>query len=232
MVDDNVAQLFGRSVRGKKEFPEHAINLRCAVAIARHAKNSLAEFTYAWGVASDAGIFGAEMLYMNIHPIQQVLPRTVLLRQYERVLSRAVADMWVPIWIYVASTIISWVYSPLSQDSLGPRKAASINHTLDRFGGILAKRLVGPVVYNNAVAYLRIRNIEALSSQLLHPLDDTRLHPDVYTRNNWATKIAIDALEMDNGDNSSNADREDRAISAIRDISCRILTMKLFCMSW
>ena len=86
-------------------------------------------------------------------------------------------------------------------------------------------------MYNNAVAYLRIRNIEALSSQLLHPLDDTRLHPDVYTRNNWATKIAIDALEMDNGDHSSNADREDRAISAIRDISCRILTMKLFCMS-
>ena len=82
------------------------------------------------------------------------------------------------------------------------------------------------------MAYLRIHNIEALSSQLLHPpLDDTRLRPDVYTRNNWATKIAIDALEMDNGDNSSNADWEDQAISAIRDISFRIHTMKLLCMS-
>jgi len=223
MVDDNVAQLFGRSVRGKKEFPEHAINLKCAVAIARHAKNPLAEITYAWGVASDAGIFGAEMLYMNIHPIQQLLPKTMLLRQYERVLSRAVADVGADLNLCCKYDHLLGLLTFVP--GLGPRKAASIKHTLDRFGGViaarrdvLAKRLVGPVVYNNAVAYLRIRDIEALSNQLLHPLDDTRLHPDVYTRNNWATKIAIDALEMDNGDNSSNADREDRAISAIRDI--------------
>jgi len=39
MVDDNVAQLFGGSVRGKKEFPDIAVNLKCAISIARHAKD-------------------------------------------------------------------------------------------------------------------------------------------------------------------------------------------------
>jgi len=31
MVDDNIAQLFGRSVRGKKEFPDAAVNQKCAI---------------------------------------------------------------------------------------------------------------------------------------------------------------------------------------------------------
>jgi transcription elongation factor SPT6 len=198
MVDDNVAQLFGRSVRGKKEFPDSPINLKCAISIARHAKDPLAELTYTWGVASDAGVFGTEMLYLNIHPLQQYLPKSMLLREHG-------------LLTFVAG--------------LGPRKAASLKHSMDRLGGVIAsrkdvlvKRMAGPIVYNNAIAFLRIRDIDALSNQFLHPLDDTRLHPDVYIRNSWATKIAIDALEMDNGDNISNADRDDRAIKGIRDI--------------
>jgi len=31
MVDDNIAQLFGRSVKGKKEFPDAAVNQKCAI---------------------------------------------------------------------------------------------------------------------------------------------------------------------------------------------------------
>ena len=235
MVDDNIAQLFGRSVRGKKEFPDGAINLKCAISIARHAKDPLAELAYAWGVASDAGVFGAEMLYMNIHPLQQLLPKPLLLREYERVLCRAVSEVGVDI---NSSCKYDHLHGLLTfVPGLGSRKAASLKHSLDRIGGIiasrrdlLAKRLVGPVVYNNAVAFLRIRDIDALRNQLLNPLDDTRLHPDVYVTNTWATKIAIDALEMDNGDVVSNADKEDKAISAIRDImqDSRIEIKRLF----
>ena len=57
----------------------------------------LAELTYAWNVASDAGAFGTEMLYRNIHPMQRLLPKTLLLRQYERVLCDVVADVGVDI---------------------------------------------------------------------------------------------------------------------------------------
>lgn len=223
MVDDNIAQLFGRSVRGKKEFPDSAVNLKCAISIARHAQNPLAELTYAWGVASDAGIFGTEMLYINIHHLQQVLPKTVLLREYERVLSRAVAEVGVDINLACKYDHLNGMLSFVP--GLGPRKAASLKHSMDRIGGvvasrkeILAKRMVGPIVYNNSVPFLRIRGIDSLRNQFLHPLDDTRLHPDVYVRNNWATKIAIDALEIDNVENTSNVDKDDKAVLAIRDI--------------
>lgn len=223
MVDDNVAQLFGRSVRGRKEFPDTAINMKCAISIARHAQNPLGELTYAWGVASDAGVLGTEMLYINIHHLQQLLPKSLLLREYERILARAVAEVGVDINLACKYDHLNGMLSFVP--GLGPRKAANLKHSMDRFGGIvasrkdvLAKRMVGPVVYNNAVAFLRIRGIDALSNQFLHPLDDTRLHPDVYVRNTWATKIAIDALEIDNMENTSNAEKEDKAILAIRDI--------------
>ena len=223
LVDDSVAQLFGRSVRGRKEFPDMDVNLKCAIATARHAKDPLAELTYAWNVASDIGQFGTEMLYLNIHPVQRLLPQALLLRQYERVLCGAVADVGVDINTSCAHDHLLGLLSFVP--GLGPRKAASLKQNVIRIGGIvssrrelLAKRLMGPVVYNNAVAFLRIRDIEQLSEQFLHPLDDTRLHPDVYHRNSWAVKIAIDALERLEDDGEKGADKEAIAIKALHDV--------------
>ena len=95
---------------------------------------------------------------------------------------------------------------------------------IDRISGVVVmrrdlpgKHLIGPVVNNNAIGFLRIRDIDSLSNQLLHPLDDTCLHPHVYHRNNWATKISIDALEMDN-DEATNSGKDGKAITAIRNI--------------
>ncbi len=222
MVDDNIAQLFGRSVRGKKEFPDSAINLKCAISIARYAKDPLGEVSYTWSVASDTGVFGTEMLFLNVHPLQRFLPKTLLLREYERVICRAVAEVGVDINLACKYDHLHGLLAFVP--GLGPRKAASLKHGLDRIGGVIAtrkdllgKRLVGPFVYNNAVAFLRIRDIDALSHQILHPLDDTRLHPQVYHINNWATKIAIDALEMDN-DEEAGSGNDEKAIMAIRDI--------------
>jgi len=222
LVDDNVSQLFGRSVRGKKEFPDMAVNLKVATSIARHAKDPVAELAYAWSVASDAGVFGTEMLYMNIHPLQQILPKTLLLRQFERVLCNAIAQVGVD---FNAACNQDHLHGLLTfVPGLGPRKASSIKQALVRIGGVidsrkalLAKRLLGPNVYNNAVAFLRIRPSEELSKDL-QPLDDTRLHPDVYNRNSWAQKIAIDALEMGENANASSSDREDMQNTALRNI--------------
>jgi len=44
-------------------------------------------------------------------------------------------------------------------------------------------------------------------------LDETRLHPDVYLRNNWAVKIAFDALEREDSKSQNAA-----AIKALRDV--------------
>lgn len=218
LVDDSVAQLFGRSVRGKKEFPDHSVNLKCAIATARYGRDPLAELTYAWSVASDAGVFGTEMLYLNVHPMQQFMPRTQLLRQYERVLCEVVAEVGVDFNLDSAMDHLKGLL--MFVPGLGPRKAAHLKQTLSAHGGAVARRrdllemrMLGPVVYNNAVAFFRVCEVDQLGDQLLHPLDSTRLHPDVYLRNNWAVKIAFDALERDD-----LRTREQAALKALRDV--------------
>lgn len=219
LIDDSIAQLFGRSIRGKKEFPDHAVNLRCAISVARHAKDPLGELTYAWSVASDAGVFGTEMLYLNVHPMQKLLPKTLLLREYERTLCDVVADVGTDINASCAYDHLRGLL--IFVPGLGPRKASNLKQNVSQLGGgsisrrrdLLEKRFLGPVVYNNAVAFLRVRKLDQLIDQFLHPLDDTRLHPDVYLRHNWAVKIAFDALEREDGKSKDSA-----AIKALNDI--------------
>ena len=220
IVDDNAAQLFGRSVRGKKEFPDMAVNLKVAVATARWAKDPLCELAYTWATASDAGVFGTEMLFLNIHPLQRLLPKPMLLREYERVLCNVTASVGVDL---NGACTYDHMHGLLSfVPGLGPRKANNLKQSVARIGGVvssrrslLIKRLLGPIVYNNSVAFLRIQPTDQLQDQLLHPLDDSRCHPDVYIRNKWAIKIAVDALEL--GDSAAN-DTDDYAISALRDV--------------
>jgi len=218
LVDDSLAQLFGRSVRGKKEFPEYAVNLKCAISVARYAKNPLAEYVYTWSVASDAGVFGTEMLYLNIHPMQQLMPKALLLRQYERTLCEVVADVGTD--INAACSLDHLRGLLMFVPGLGPRKAANLKQSISQQVGALArrrdlleKRMLGPTVYNNAVAFVQIRETDQLMDQALHPLDETRLHPDVYLRNNWAVKIAFDALEREDTKSSESA-----VVKAIQDV--------------
>lgn len=217
IVDDNVAQLFGRSIRGNKEYPDTAVNLKVAVATARWAKDPLCELAYTWSAASDAGLFGTEMLFLNIHPLQRLLPKPMLLREYERVLCNVTAAVGVDINESCTYDHMNGLLTFVP--GLGPRKANNLKQNVDRIGGlvksrklILSKRLLGPVVYNNATAFLRIRPTEQLQVESIHPLDDTRCHPDLYQRNRYAIKIAVDALEM--GDDGN----DEFATEAIRDI--------------
>lgn len=220
IVDDNVAQLFGRSVRGKKEFPDTAVNLKVAIATARWAKDPLSELAYTWSAASDAGVFGTEMLFLNVHPLQRLLPKPLLLREYERVLCNVVADVGVDLYSACKHDHINGLLSFVP--GLGPRKANNLKQSVARIGGavssrksILKKRLLGPIVYNNSVAFLRVRAIDELQDNIFHPLDDSRCHPDVYQSNRWALKIAVDALEL--GD-SAAGENEEHAMAAIRDV--------------
>uniref|UniRef100_A0A7S2K6D1 S1 motif domain-containing protein n=1 Tax=Leptocylindrus danicus TaxID=163516 RepID=A0A7S2K6D1_9STRA len=194
MVDDSIAQLFARSVRSQKEFPDFKsmMGLKCAIGIARYCQNPVAEIAYAYSTASDNGSFGGELLFLNIHELQQFLPKVQLLQHYERAICEAVAEVGVDINAAVENVHLQPLLCFVP--GLGPRKAAALKQSIQTSGSIgsrkslLAKKLMGPVVYSNSVAFLRIKGAE-------HPLDDTRLHPDVYIRNLWAIKIASDSLD-------------------------------------
>ena len=225
LIDDSVPMVFGHSPRGKKAFPDHAPNLRVAIGIARYGKDPVGELAYAWNVASDAGLFGTELLYINIHPMQQLLKRfkgPLLLRHYERALCDAVAEVGADINKCCEFDHLLGLLTFVP--GLGPRKAANLKQRVVQQGSavptrrsLLENRFMGPVVYNNAVAFLRIDHFDENSRHQIqmHPLDNTRLHPDVYQKNTWATKIATDALERaeDGGRN-----KEQAGIKALRDV--------------
>mmetsp|Transcript_20399 Transcript_20399/g.46293 ORF Transcript_20399/g.46293 Transcript_20399/m.46293 type:complete len:1687 (-) Transcript_20399:27-5087(-) len=230
LVFDGVSQLFGRSIRGRKEFPDLEVNLRISISLARFAKNPLAELCSTWTVASDAGTFGTETLYMNIHPLQSALPKKALLKEYERVLCAAVPQVGVDINDACAFNHLHGMLQFVP--GLGPRKAMALKQGITRVGGVietrkslLQRRLMGPTVYNNAVAFLRIRDRDKLEGKSLHVLDDTRLHPDVYHRNTWAMKIAIDALDQEVPE-----DGIDGSMAALREVmmNSQLQVRKLF----
>ena len=79
MVDDNIAQLFGINARGRKKFPDVAVNQKCAISIARCGKDPLAKIVYTWSIVSDAGVFGTEMLFLNVHSLLQLWKQALLL---------------------------------------------------------------------------------------------------------------------------------------------------------
>jgi transcription elongation factor SPT6 len=225
LVDDSVSQVFGESPRGKKEFPDQPAALRVAISVARYGKDPVAELAYAWNVASDTGLFGTELLYINIHPMQQLLKRfkgPLLLRHYERALCDVVAEVGTDVNMCCEFDHLQGLLTFVP--GLGPRKAAALKQRVVQQGtsvptrrSLLENRFMGPVVYNNSIAFLKIHHFDENNrNQIqLHPLDDTRLHPDVYQKNNWASKIATDALERaeDVGRN-----REQAGLKALRDV--------------
>ena len=226
LIDDSISQVFGHSPRGKKEFPDHAPALRIAISIARNGKDPLAELAYAWNVASDTGLFGTELLYMNINPMQQLLKRfkgPLLLRYYERALCDVVAEVGADVNKCCEYNHLQGVLTFVP--GLGPRKAAFLKQKVEQLGSavptrrsLLENRFLSPVVYNNAIAFLRIHYFDSRHGhqfQPQHPLDNTRLHPDVYQKNNWASKIATDALERAE---EGTKNREQAGIKALRDV--------------
>lgn len=225
LIDDSVSQVFGHSPRGKKEFPDHAPALRVAISIARYGKDPLAELAYSWNVASDTGLFGTELLYINIHPMQQLLKRfkgPLLLKHYERALCDVVAEVGADVNKCCEYNHLQGLLTFVP--GLGPRKAAYLKQRVEQLGSLvptrrslLENRFMGPVVYNNSIAFLRIHHVDEHSSQQvqLHPLDNTRLHPDVYQKNNWASKIATDALERAE---EGTKNKEQAGIKALRDV--------------
>lgn len=197
LVDDSVSQLYGRSVRSKKEFPQLSVNHKVAISIARHNQNPLAELTYAWNTASDAGVFGTELLFLDVHPLQQYLPRSFLLKEYERVLVDALASVGVE-W-NVAHKFDHLGGSLLFVPGLGPRKAAKMKtalpHVLAARNELVDKKYMGPTVYRNAAPFIRITK-----TPKSNPLDETRLHPEVYK---WVGTIARAALDLQGGHDNS-----------------------------
>ena len=184
--DDNLAQLFSRSPRGSTEFPGLEVGNRVAIGVARTAISPLVEVCAAWSVASELGNFGIEALYINLHPMQNMLPKGKLLKEYERVLCDCVAAVGVTL-TRERELAACLQFVP----GFGPRKSQMFRQNLKALGKsilhrqdlVMEKSLgIKTKIFENAAAYIKLWDRHEYDPEYDEDtrtlFDTTRIHPE------------------------------------------------------
>ncbi|CAG8949879.1 hypothetical protein HYFRA_00004207 [Hymenoscyphus fraxineus] len=202
VVNDEVARLYKDSNRGKLDHPALPPLARYCVALAKYLQNPMKEYA----------ALGKDIISLQFHPSQQLLPEDKLRKQLET----AMVDM-VNLCGVDINEAISDPYTAMLLPyvcGLGPRKATSVLRTININGGIVNSRdelvgdpdsnklpVVGPRVWNNCASFLSIEYDS--SSTMSDYLDNTRVHPEDYE---LGRKMAADALELDEEDVKAEVD--------------------------
>jgi transcription elongation factor SPT6 len=127
---EDVAQIFARSPRGEKEFPDYHPNLRTAACLARCIQDPLVEYAGMWTTMDSQGSFGYEMLHLRLHPLQSEVTKQMLLKVFEQRLMIAVnlvgVDVNAAVEFEHRRGLLQFV------GGLGPRKAAALHAGVSR----------------------------------------------------------------------------------------------------
>lgn len=70
IINDDLACIFKNSPRSKRMFPDLQPSECAAVSLARYTQEPLAEYCSAWMNANAQDIFGFELLFLKVHPLQ------------------------------------------------------------------------------------------------------------------------------------------------------------------
>ncbi|CAM9238997.1 unnamed protein product [Chrysoparadoxa australica] len=202
---DDCAKIFATSTRGVKEFPEYDPALRAAIALARDVQDPLPGLAGMWSTMDSRGRFGEEMLHLRMHPLQKEVPKERLLRAYEQQMISAVNEVGVDVNLACEKvhqrSLLRFVAG------LGPRKADALVQGVAQLSNAVVSdrkqllKLLGPLVYTNAVGFLRVQPRGRLEgSEDLVPFDKTRIHPECYEKHHWARQICANALDVEQDD--------------------------------
>ena len=207
IIKDELSSIYKVSPRAKKAFPEFVPGTAAAMCHARYVQEPLAEYCSLWTSANAVGVFGYEALFLDVHPLKHLLGnvKLPLLRALEHCLVDAVCEVGVDLHLAVNNDHLSPMLVFVA--GLGLRKAEALKQAVRkrRAGDIivnrnelLEKKLLGPVVWNNAASFLRITEDRLKDGRVdWDPLEDTRIHPECYLRDDFAPKICADALEVE-----------------------------------
>lgn len=177
MLDPQVPKLFASSQRGKRLFPEYKIFTKMAISLARLASNPCAETLSLYADPNEV-----QIKYLNLHPLQSLLPENSLLSAIEIVALDYVsaAGVYINDIMHREHLSVLLAFVP----GLGPVKAHGLIEKLKQVsagkllmrGQLIGKRVLGHRVYDNAAGFIRIPFEERESD----PLDSTRIHPESY----------------------------------------------------
>lgn len=207
LVNDEVARMYKTSDRAKVDhpgFPELA--LYC-VALAKYMQDPLKEYA----------ALGRDIVSINFHSAQNLLPQDKLLKKLEMAMVDNVNMVGVDLNESTSDTAIANLLPYVA--GLGPRKAAHLLKVMNLNGGFVSTRedllgindshqAMGFKVWSNAAStlFLPFDQAEPTSEYL----DSTRVHPEDY---DIARKMAADALELDEED--IEAERQEGGSGAI-----------------
>ncbi|GAM20704.1 hypothetical protein SAMD00019534_038790 [Acytostelium subglobosum LB1] len=180
------------SARYADEFKEYPPVLKHAIAIARCALDPMTEYS---NLCTDSN----EILYLKLHPLQDMIGKDYLLKLLHRCFVNVVNAVGVDINRMIRHKFTS---SPLQFVSgLGSRKAQALlnaSMAVIKRGKTMSSRQAiekifsnQDIVYRNCIGFIQIRE-KYFGDEDMNPLDDTRVHPEDYLS---AYKIAADALD-------------------------------------
>lgn len=202
VVNDEVARLYKDSPRAQAEHPTIPPLTRYCVALAKYLQDPLKEYA----------AIGQDIVSLNFHPCQSLLPEDKLKRYLETAMVDLVNLVGVDINDAVSDPYVANLLPYVS--GLGPRKAQAVIKGINMNGGSVTRRdelvgdpdnnklpVVGVKVWDNCASFLFI-DYDATNPQT-EPLDNTRVHPEDYE---LGRKMAADALELDEEDVKAETD--------------------------
>ena len=204
----DIAVVFQATKHAEKEFdasafiaptPEAGLMLRRCTSAARRLLDPLSEI---------AGLFTQHdyILGLDLHPLRKLVNQPALKRRLETAFIRVVSEVGVDLNRILEH---SWMQSTLQfVAGLGPRKAAALLEGLMRTSDSPVEsrnqlkdsaensqlrngEYLGPVVWDNAAAFLKVASTYSRYIRDWNPLDGTRIHPVAYA---IAKKIGDDLV--------------------------------------
>ncbi|KAL7079838.1 hypothetical protein ACQ4LE_000385 [Meloidogyne hapla] len=194
ITNSDAAKVYMNSRMSMQEFVEFPPLLRQAVSLGRFALDPLNEICHLCNTEDD-------ILYMKFHPLQNEIGKSELLFALQLECINRVNEVGVDInrcleFPHTAG-LLQFVCG------LGPRKALHLLKILKQNDNLLESRTklvtycrMGPKVFMNAAGFIKIdtAKIAERTDSYVEVLDGSRVHPETYE---WARKMAVDALELD-----------------------------------
>ncbi len=190
----DVGRIFMESERGKKEFRDYPPLLRQAISVGRRVLDPLAELSALWYQDSVQHTYDIQAL--SLHPLQDRVPLSMLLRALSRTFMEVINAVGVDINRIVHRPFLA---APLQfVCGLGARKSKQLLTDLARKGFISSRRelsnYLGPVVARNCAGFIKVSTASSqvdTGKAIINPLDESRVHPEHY---HLARTIMCEAL--------------------------------------
>ncbi|KAK6047978.1 S1 RNA binding domain protein, partial [Cooperia oncophora] len=202
ILDNEAAKVYMLSKGAIAEHSGYPPTLLQAISLARLLLDPLWEYAHLWNADED-------IFCLNFHPLQSEISKDDLSNALSRELINRVNEVGVDVNRCLehphTANVLQFVCG------LGPRKATHLLKMLKQHDHLLESRTklvtlcrMGPKVFMNCAGFIKIdtTRVAEKTDAYVEVLDGSRVHPETYE---WARKMAVDALEVDDSADPTTA---------------------------